>query len=230
MIMQVVILAGGIGTRLRPLTYDAPKPMLGINKKPFLEYLIIYLKKQGLNKILICTGYMSDKIISYFKDGSKFGVNIQYSDEGNPIGTGGALKNAESMLEEEFILLNGDTFMPLDYNELMNYYSSANDKNVIVVNKNENSRGNITIDNEKNVLEYDENKKNLEHMDCGVQIFKKRVLEFTPKNKKFSWENEIFPLLIKKKDLIAYETNINFFDIGTFGGVEKFKNKIHTYF
>ena len=228
--MQVVILAGGLGTRLRPLTYKIPKPMVEINGKPFLEYLIIYLKNQNLKNILICTGYMSEKIFSYFKDGSAFGVNIKFSNEKNPIGTGGALKNAEMFLNNNFILLNGDTFMPLDYNKLIGYYKKSNGKNVIVVNKNKKSQGNIKIDDNKIVMEYDKIKKGYSYNDCGVQIFGKKILELMPKNKNVSLENEIFPLLIKKKELIAFETKADFFDLGTFDGMNKFKIAVKDYF
>ena len=222
-IMQAVILAGGLGTRLRPLTYKIPKPMVEINGKPFLEYLIIYLKEQNLKNILICTGYMSEKISSYFEDGSAFGVHIQFSNEKNPIGTGGALKNAEMFLNNNFILLNGDTFMPLDYNQLIGYYKKSNGKNVIVVNKNKKFQGNIGIGDDKTVMGYDKIKKRYGYDDCGVQVFGKKILELIQKNKNVSLENEIFPLLIKKKELIAFETKADFFDLGTLDSMNKFK-------
>ena len=228
--MQAVILAGGIGTRLRPLTYSIPKPMVEINGKPFLEYLIIYLKSQNLKNILICTGYMSEKISSYFKDGSAFGVNIQFSREESPIGTGGALKNAEMFLNDKFILLNGDTFIPLDYNELISYYKKSAPKNIIVVNKNKKSQGNIMINDDKLIMEYDKTKKRYGYNDCGVQIFGKNILKFIPKNKNVSLENEIFPLLIKRKKLIAFETKTDFFDLGTFDGMNKFKIAVSDHF
>ncbi len=229
-IMQVVILAGGLGTRLRPLTYKIPKPMIEINGKPFLEYLIRYLKIYNLKDILICTCYLSEKIVSYFKNGSKLGVRIKFSNEEQPIGTGGALKNAEMFLNDKFILLNGDTFIPLDYKELIRYHKNSSGKNVIVVNKNKKSQGNIMINKDKIVTKYNKKEKNLGYNDCGVQIFGKEVLKLIPKNKKVSLENEIFPLLIKKRKLIAFETKTDFFDLGTFESIEKFKAVIKSYF
>jgi len=228
--MQVVILAGGLGTRLRPLTYSIPKPMVEINGKPFLEYLIMYLKSQNLKNILICTGYMSEKITSYFKDGSAFGVNIRFSNEKSPIGTGGALKNAEMFLNGDFILLNGDTFIPLNYKHIIGYYRNHGSKNVIVINKNKKCHGNIMINKDKIVTEYNKKEKNFAYNDCGVQIFKKEIIKFIPKNKKVSLENEIFPLLIRKKELIAFETKSDFVDLGTFDGMNKFKTAVKDYF
>ena len=229
-IMQVVILAGGLGTRLRPLTYNVPKPMIEIKGKPFLEYLILYLKNQGLKNILILTSYLSEKIASYFKDGSSLGVLIKYSNEISPLGTGGALKNAERYLNKEFILLNGDTFIPLDYNKLIYYYKNSGRKNIIVVNKNKKSRGNIMIDRNKKVVEYNKKEKKFQYEACGVQIFKKEILRLMPKNKVISVENDIFPLEIKKTDLIAFETKADFFDLGTFERVKRFRGVINTYF
>ncbi|MBI2646935.1 NTP transferase domain-containing protein [Candidatus Woesearchaeota archaeon] len=226
--MQAVILAGGLGTRLRPLTNKIPKPMIEINGKPFLEYLILYLRNQSLRNILILTGYMSEKVISYFKDGSLFDVKIKYSNEKKLLGTGGALKNAQRYLNKEFVLLNGDTFIPLNYHELIDYYKKIN-KNIIVVNRNKKYQGNIMLKN-RFVVKYDKVNKNLSCTDCGVQIFRKDIIKLIPKNKYVSLENEIFPLLINKKDLIAFETKENFFDLGTFEGVDRFKGGVGNYF
>ena len=165
-----------------------------------------------------------------FKDGSVLGVNIKYSNEKNPIGTGGALKNAEMFLNDEFILLNGDTFMPLDYNGLVSYYKHSGGKNVIVVNKNKKCKGNIMIGRDKMVTAYDKAEKKLGYNDCGVQIFGKEILRLMPKNRKVSLENEIFPLLINKKKLIAFETEADFFDLGTFESLKKFNIMAEKYF
>ena len=226
--MQVVILAGGLGTRLRPLTYKIPKPMVKINGTPFLEYLVSYLRNQGLRNILICTGYMSEKIVSYFKNGSKFGINIKYSHEKSLTGTGGALRNAKRFLNKEFILLNGDTFIPLDYNKLIGYHKKLG-KNIIVINKNKKSQGNIMIDNKNIATKYDKIKKNLGYNDCGVQIFRKEIVKFIPKNKVVSLENNVFPLLIKNKDLIGFETKQNFFDLGTVEAIKRFESVINKF-
>jgi len=113
--MQVVILAGGKGTRLRPITYQVPKPMVPIHGKPFLQYQLELIKSLGINEVLLLVGYLGKQIEEYFGGGPKFGLNIEYSYENNPLGTGGALKNAEEKLAEKFLLLNGDTFLPMDY-------------------------------------------------------------------------------------------------------------------
>ena len=106
--MKAVILAGGRGERLKPLTDNLPKPMLPINGKPVIEYQIELLKKAGINDIIICGQYLFEKIINYFGNGEKLGVKIQYIKEKIPLGTGGAIKNAEGFINDDFLLLNGD--------------------------------------------------------------------------------------------------------------------------
>ena len=122
--MQVVILAGGLGTRLRPITESVPKPMVEVHDRPFLSYQIDLFKSQGFTDFLILAGYLGEKIESYLGDGTRFGVHIEYSFETNGLqGTGGALKLVEDKLEDSFILVFGDSFLPIDYNSLVDLFS-----------------------------------------------------------------------------------------------------------
>ena len=192
--IQVVILAGGKGTRLKPLTVNTPKSMMPINGKPFLHHLLNYVKKFRLKNILICGGYLSEAIIDYFGSGKKFGFNIKYSIEKNRLsGTAGALKNAKPYLSEKFILLNGDTYLPIDYTD---FIGSALRKNKL---------GTIIV--------YKKNKSKPVH--AGVGLYKKSIIKFIPDNKKFSLEKNLFPILIKKNQLKTYIVNQKFYDIGT---------------
>lgn len=111
--MQTVILAGGRGSRLVPLTDDIPKPMILIKDRPFLEYMILMLKRNFLKKILLCVGYLGHKIEDYFKDGHRWGVQIRYFYEKELLGTGGALKLASDLIEEKFLLLYGDSYLDI---------------------------------------------------------------------------------------------------------------------
>ena len=111
--MQAVILAGGKGRRLRPITEQIPKPMIEIKGKPFLQYQLEFIKDCITKDILLLVGYLGDKIEAYFKNGSGLGLNIQYSYEKAPLGTAGALRNANDKLEDEFLLLYGDSYLLL---------------------------------------------------------------------------------------------------------------------
>ena len=216
--MQAVILVGGRGTRLGALTKNKPKPMLIVNKKPFLEHLLVRLRSSGIKNILLCIGYLGHKIKDYFKDGSWLGLNIDYSIEHSLLGTGGALKKAETFLNQDFILMNGDTYLPIDYRELLQYFKDQNKLGVVVVYSNKNKNGNIRVEKVL-VTKYDKKSKNLEFTDAGVQVFKKDILRLIPSNKFISLEEEIFPKLVKSRQLAAYTTRQEFFDIGTHKGL-----------
>ena len=107
--VKAVILAGGLGTRLRPLTLKTPKPMLPLGKKPILEHLIEWSKKNGVKSIVLCVSYRKEKIQDYFKDGKKFGVNIEYAVSKKPLATAGQLKTAEKFIDDTFVCLYGDS-------------------------------------------------------------------------------------------------------------------------
>ena len=192
--IQIVILAGGKGTRLKPLTVNAPKSMISINGKPFLHHLLDYIKKFNLKNILICGGYLSKTIIDYFGDGKKFGLNIKYSLERKKLlGTGGALKNAEHHLSKRFLLLNGDTYLPINYIDFIDFALKQNKLGTIIVYK----------------------KNKLESTHAGIGLYKKSIIKFVPTNKNFSLEKDLFSILVKKNQLKTYPTNQKFYDIGT---------------
>lgn len=116
--MKAIILAGGLGTRLRPLTENMPKPLLPVKGRPMVEYAIENFRRHGVRDIVLSIGYMSDKIRDYFGGGDKFGVNISYSIEDEPLGTGGAIKKASAGLTEPVFVTWGDNLMDVDYSEL----------------------------------------------------------------------------------------------------------------
>lgn len=219
--MQAVILAGGLGTRLRPLTYDIPKPMIPINGKPYLEYQLDYLRKQGITNILILIGYLGDHIVNYFGDGTQIGMNIQYSKEETPLGTGGGLKKAQGLLADEFILIYGDSFLPIDYSDLIQRYQENQSMPVMCVYDNSKDTDvicNIAINDADNkVLKYVKNSSDdtLRFVDAGVLLLNKQVLEYLPEEGLVSLEQQVFPLLIEDGKLFAYISSERFYDIGT---------------
>ena len=117
--MQAVILAGGLGTRLGKLTRAMPKVMIPFHGRPFLYYVIKLLESRGIKDIVICAGYLGEQVGDFFGDGHEMGVNIKYSEEGEKLlGTGGALRRARDMLDSYFLVLNGDTYLPIDYHDV----------------------------------------------------------------------------------------------------------------
>src|SRR3989344_8926228 len=122
--MKAIILAGGFGTRLKDVLGDVPKPMAFVAGKPFLEYQIRLLKEQGINEIILAVHHMSDKIKSYFGNGLRLGVDLIYSEEEIPLGTAGAIKKAQKYLDDTFLVLNGDSYCPLDLQDLIRFHKS----------------------------------------------------------------------------------------------------------
>ena len=121
--MQAILLCGGMGTRLRSVVADRPKPMADICGKPFLQYLLEMLRDKGITEVIFALGYMGEMIEEYFQDGSVFGLKIAYSYEEEPLGTGGAIRNAlPKILEEEVLVLNADTYFPMDYQGLYRFH------------------------------------------------------------------------------------------------------------
>ena len=121
--MQAILLCGGMGTRLRSVVADRPKPMADICGKPFLQYLLEMLRDKGITEVIFALGYMGEMIEDYFQDGSAFGLKIAYSYEEEPLGTGGAIRNAlPKILEEEVLVLNADTYFPMDYQGLLRFH------------------------------------------------------------------------------------------------------------
>lgn len=225
--MQAVILAGGLGTRLRPLTLDVPKPMVPVRGRPYLEYQIRYLKSFELTDIVLCIGYLGDKVVEYFGDGSRCGVNISYSHEQQPMGTGGALHNARDLLDGQFFLIYGDSFLPIDYAALEASYRALRKLVLLVAYGNQNDTSvpnNISVESSGLVTKYMKGSRDpdLRFVEAGVSVVGKKVLDLMPPRQTVSLEEEIFPVLIGMKECGAYITRDRFYDIGTPTGLEVF--------
>ncbi len=227
--MQVAILAGGQATRLRPLTNKVPKSLVEVDAKPFLEYQVDSLKEGGLTDIVLCIGYLGEQVQKYFGDGRKFGVDLEYSYEKEQLlGTAGALKNAEQLLKDQFFVMYGDSYLFLDFAAIMSYFNEHNKLGLMVVYKNYNryDRSNVVV--EGNLVKQYSKKERAEGMiyiDYGASILRKNALELVPHNQVYSLE-ELFAQLIKEKELLAYEVNKRFYQIGSTGGLEEFRRYI----
>jgi NDP-sugar pyrophosphorylase family protein len=224
--LQAVILAGGLGTRLRPFTEHIPKAMVPVRGKPFLEHQILLLKSQGIEEILLLVGYRADQIKEFFGDGSKYSVRISYSHEETPRGTGGALKLAQPKLRSDFLLLNGDTFLPMKYQDAIDCFLGFRSSGLVVVYKNDGflSKDNLAVSSEMQVIDSDPKCPHLTHINAGVMILSNKVLDIIPEVQTYSLENELFPKLIVRKSLWAYETHIRYYDMGTHDGLKRLED------
>lgn len=219
--MQAVILAGGLGTRLKPLTEHIPKVMVSVSGKPFLLYLLELLKNQGIKDVVLCIGYRGEQIKKFFSDGRNAGVKIQYSEEKEGLlGTGGALKKAQNILESHFLIINGDTYLPINYREVDKFFINRGKKALMVVYDNREDTGvknNVELDDDLMVTRYDKEKSDagLRHVEAGVLLLKREALNLIEGNYPISLENGLYPALIRVGELAAYVTGQRFYDIGT---------------
>jgi len=219
--MQAVILAGGLGTRLGDLTLATPKGMLPFAGRPFLYHVVQLLTNQDIRDLVICIGYLGEQVRGYFGDGREMGVKIKYSDESkNLLGTGGALKKALSLLNSRFLVLNGDTYLPIDYREVEKECLRAGGKSMVVVYNNKvdtRVKNNIALDNNNMVVRYDKKgaSPGLDYVDAGVVMIRKEALGYVPEGIPISLEDGIYRPLIEKGELAAFITGQRFYDIGT---------------
>ncbi len=217
LVKQAVILAGGRGTRLKSLTDNLPKPMISINRRPFLEYLIDLLKENGIEEVVLLLGYLPDKIREYFGNGSDFGIKIKYSIGDVSFETGKRIKNAEELLDNNFLLMYCDNYWPLNLKKLVEYHNNHNVLATVTIytNKDNFTKSNMKVDDQGYVILYDKSRKekNLFGVDIGFFIINKKVLELMP-DINISFEKEILPKLIKEKQIAGYLTNHKYYSIG----------------
>lgn len=218
--MQAVILAGGLGTRLRPLTEQIPKVMVPVSGKPFLFYLLELLKSQGVKDIILCVGYRREQIKKSFEDRRRLGVRIQYSEEREGLlGTGGALKRAQNLLDNCFLVVNGDTYLPINYKGVENSFIKSGKMALMVVYDNKEDTGvknNVELDDDLMVIRYDKKKSDagLKHVEAGALFLKREALSLIEDGCPISLEKGLYPALIQQRELAAYVTGQRFYDIG----------------
>jgi len=226
--MQMVILCGGLATRLGDISKETPKSMIKIGGKPFLEHQIDFLKNSSIKDIILCVGHLSEKIEDYFGNGKDFGVKITYSHDGDkPLGPIGAVKNAEPLLEDTFFIMYGDSYLTADLQKAYSFFKQNNKLGLMVVYKNNNRYDKSNIVTKDNmVLSYGEN--DATYIDYGTSILRKKTLEFIPKNTFFT-TGDLFTKLIEEKELLSYEVKERFYHIGNPEALKEFRKYISHY-
>jgi len=215
--MEAIILAGGFGTRLQKIVKDVPKPMAPVNSKPFLEILLEHCLKNGISRVVFSVGYLSEQIISYF--GSRYkDIEIEYSIEKEPLGTGGAvLQSMKLILAESFFILNGDTYLDVNYKDVAQYYCLYGNPIIVGCQVNDASRyGSLKLDENNNVIGFGEKSK-VGHgiINAGCYYFPKSIFEGTIiKNQKFALEKEFLMDYVQHNEVSCYLFKGKFIDIG----------------
>lgn len=220
--MKAVILAGGEGTRLRPLTFNRPKSMVPILNRPFLEHMIDYLKGYNINDIILALCYLPDHIQNYFGDGSDFGVRLTYVMENSPLGTAGAVKNIEQHIDETFFVFNGDIFTDLDLTQMMEFHQEMKAKVTIALTPVENPSiyGVVEADANSRVERFIEKPSpdavTTNMINAGTYIIAPEVLAPIPPESFCTFEREVFPMLVETGEPVySYPSDAYWIDIGS---------------
>jgi len=218
-IKYAVVLAGGRGTRMRPFTYEMPKPMIPVQGRPLIQHIVELLRKHEVSEIIFSVGYMGDKIKEYFGNGSRFGVNITYVEEDKELGTAGPLALMKDKLSETFLMFNGDILADIDLKDFVSFHEEKKGIATIALTAvSDPSRFGVARLRGDNILEFREKppagKEASNLINAGVYVLEPEVLKYIPKGKAMM-ERDVFPKLAKKGKLIGYHFDGQWFDTGT---------------
>jgi len=222
-----VILAGGLATRLRPLTETIPKALVDINGEPFIAHQLRLLSKQGITDIILSVGYRNEMIRDYVGDGKEFDVRVTYVEDGPQLlGTGGAIKNAlKEMQTNSFFVLYGDSYLPCDYRAVQEFFINSDKFGLMTVFHNEDQwdTSNIEFSNHE-IVAYDKKIKTsrMKYIDYGLGILTKESFASVQEEEIFDL-SFLYQLLLAKKRLAAYEIKERFYEAGSLTGIDGLK-------
>ncbi len=229
--IPVAILAGGLATRLRPITEKIPKSLVPVAGKPFLAHQLELLHSRGIARAVLCVGYLGEMIQRDFGDGAAFGVRLDYSFDGPKLlGTGGAIKRAVPLLGEEFFVLYGDSYLPVEYRPIAEFFGHSEKLGCMTVYHNEGrfDTSNVVF-RDGRIVVYD--KKNrlpeMQHIDYGLSLFKASVFDSYTSDQPFDLA-EVMGRLVREKQLAGYEVQERFYEIGSPAGLAELESLLQS--
>ena len=220
----VVILAGGIATRLRPITEKIPKALVNVGGRPFVDHQLRLLYSHGIRRVVISAWYRGEMIREFVGDGRRFGMHVEYVFDGEkPLGTGGAVRRALNLLGGPFFVLYGDSYLPCNYAEIQAFFAAENQPGLMTVYRNQDKWDTSNVEMaDGRILCY--NKKNrtprMEFIDYGLGVFRPEVFEFIPDGQPADLA-EIYQKLVTEQSLLAYDVKQRFYEIGSFEGLHE---------
>ena len=226
MTLPVAILAGGMATRLMPLTEKIPKALIDINGEPFIVHQLRLLRSKGIVSVVICAGHLGEMIQDFVKDGRRFDIQIEFSfDGGRLLGTGGAVKKALPLLGGSFFVLYGDSYLPCNYKAAQTAFESLGKKGLMAVFRNEGAWDTSNVEfKDGQILAYEKKRLSprMRHIDYGLGIFKREAFAYVPKDTPYDLA-DLYQFLLEKGELAALEVEQRFYEIGSIGGLEELK-------
>jgi NDP-sugar pyrophosphorylase family protein len=223
----VAVLAGGLATRLRPLTESIPKALIRVAGEPFIVHQLRLLHSRGIRHVVLCVGYRGDVIAAELGNGKKLGVKIEYSFDGpRLLGTGGALKRAAEKLGDRFFVLYGDSYLPIDYAQVAKAFRESGKSGLMTIYKNEDrwDRSNVWFEGNK-ICRYDkiQHMPEMRHIDYGLGVLRMDALANWPENEPFDLA-DVYRDLIAKDQLAGFEVTQRFYEIGSTEGLAELES------
>ncbi len=229
--IPVAILAGGLATRLRPITEKIPKSLVPVAGKPFLAHQLELLHARGIRHAVLCIGYLGEMIQREFGDGQAYGVRLDYSFDGPKLlGTGGALKRALPFLGDEFFVLYGDSYLPVEYRPIAEFFRRSGKLGLMTVYRNEGryDTSNVVFhDGEIAVYDKKNRPPEMRHIDYGLSLFKASVFESYSAGQPFDLA-EVMGKLVRERQLAGYEIRERFYEIGSPAGLSELETLLKT--
>jgi NDP-sugar pyrophosphorylase family protein len=222
--LPVAILAGGLATRLRPVTETIPKSLVEINGEPFLAHQLRLLHARGVRRVTLCVGHLAQRIEEYAGNGSRFGVEIRYSADGPALrGTAGAIAQALPLLGESFFVLYGDSYLPCDYAAVERAFTESGKSALMTVYRNEGQWDTSNVEFEGgHIAAYDKKLRTpaMRHIDYGLGVFRAAVFAETPREGAFDLA-DVYGRLLADGQLAGFESPQRFYETGSFQGIEE---------
>lgn len=227
----VAILAGGLATRLRPLTETVPKLLVEVAGEPFFSHQIRLLKAAGLARIVLCVGFLGEKVVEHYGDGSAWGVHIEYVFDGPKLlGTGGALIRALPKLGESFYVLYGDSYLPIDYGAVGDFFERSRKLGLMTVfeNRERYDASNVWFEGGE-IKVYDKKARvpQMQHIDYGLGVFRAAAFDGFPRDAVVDLA-EVQKSLLNRGELAGYEVHQRFYEIGSHAGLAELDQKLRT--
>ncbi len=229
--LPAVILAGGLATRLKPLTETIPKSLIKINGEPFIAHQLRLLKAAGVTSVTLCLGYLGEMIREFVSTGAPFGIDVAYSTDGPiPLGTAGALRHALPNLGEAFFVIYGDSYLPCDYAAIEAAFLASGKSGLMTVYRNEGLYDTSNVEfAEGRIKAYDKRTRTsrMQHIDYGLGVFHRNVFEqLGPGPRDLA---TVYQDLLVREQLVAVEVSERFYEIGSFAGIEELSGKLTTH-
>lgn len=220
----VVILAGGLATRLKPVTESIPKSLVNVNGEPFIAHQLRLLQAQGIERVVVCAGYLGEKLQEYVRDGRAFGIRAEFSfDYPTLLGTAGAIKKALPLLGDAFFTLYGDSYLPCDYGTVQKAFVRSGQPALMTVFRNDGQwdKSNVEFDQGR-VTRYNKHQQSsgMRWIDYGLGVFRPTAFDLVPADKPYDLAL-LYQQLLQRGQLAGWEVQERFYEIGSFVGIEE---------